>query len=153
MRPRILPVVVTLLLGIVEAFASHQVIVRLEQKRDIKEISKFMGGRVLDQIPGKDLYLVEVPEHLPANARFLGVHSWETNRIVKKLDAVQGVIFNASNVTPRWYDGQPALTRIGRQSAELISTGRGVVVADINSGFDYAHPALARAFTSGYDFV
>src|SRR5438093_7308719 len=85
MRPRILPVVVTLLLGIVEAFASHQVIVRLERKRDIKEISKFMGGRFLDQIPGKNLYLVEVPEHLPANARFLGVHSWETNRIVKKL--------------------------------------------------------------------
>src|SRR5438093_11798963 len=34
-----------------------------------------------------------------------------------------------------------------------FSTGRGVVVADINSRPDYAHRALARHLTSGYDFV
>ena len=68
MRPRILSVLVALLLGIVEAFGSHQVIVRLENKKEnkerkeIKEIVKFMGGRVLDQIPEKDLYLVELPD-------------------------------------------------------------------------------------------
>jgi len=159
MRPRILSVLVALLLGIVEAFGSHQVIVRLENKKEnkerkeIKEIVKFMGGRVLDQIPEKDLYLVELPDRLPEKARIAGVHSWETNRVVRKLNSVHGIIFNASNLTPQWYDGQPALTRIGRPAAELISTGRGVVVADINSGFDYAHPALAGSFTSGYDFV
>src|SRR2546426_5147666 len=153
MRPRIMSVLITLLLGIVEGFGSQQVIVRLEKKHDIKEISKKMGGRILDEISGKDLYLVELPSRLPEKARFDGVHSWETNRIVRKLHGVQGIIFEASNLTPRWYDGQPAWTRIGRPAAELISTGRGVVVADINSGFDYAHPALAGAFTSGYDFV
>jgi subtilisin family serine protease len=99
------------------------------------------------------LFLVEVPERLAASARFPGVHSWEPNRFLRKLHAVQGIILNAPNLAPSWYDAQPALTRIGRPAAALIGRGTGVVVADINSQFDYAHPALAGAFTAGYDFI
>src|SRR5205085_11652094 len=64
-----------------------------------------------------------------------------------------GFIVSASTLTPQWYYTQPALTRIGRPGAQLVSTGRGVVIADINSIVDYGHPALAGALTSGYDFI
>src|SRR5207249_1691065 len=43
------------------------------------------------------------------------------------------------------------LVRAGAVSS--ISTGRGVVVADINSLVDYSHPSLVGHLTAGYDFV
>src|SRR5437899_2985871 len=154
MKARAVSFLFVLLMGVAQAFAgTQQIIVKLEHRINIKDVAKVMGGRLLDQIPNQNLFLVEVPGRLAANARFLGVHSWESNRRVSKLHSVQGIILNASNLTPRWYDTQPALTRIGRPAAVQVGTGRGVVVADINSSFDYAHPALAGAFTSGYDFI
>jgi subtilisin family serine protease len=154
MKARVMSFLIVLLMGVAQAFAAkQQVIVKLDRRVNIKDVSKFMRGRVLDQIPGQDLYLVEVPERLAVNARFLGVHHWEPNRFVRKLHSVQGIILSAPNLGPRWYDAQPALDRIGRPAAAPISTGTGVVIADINSQFDYAHPALAGAFTAGYDFI
>jgi subtilisin family serine protease len=153
-KTRLLSFFIVVLLGVAEAFAGAQVIVKLEPQIDAKNISRFMGGRVLDEIPRQHLYLIEVPAKLAASARFLGVHSWEPNRLVqKKLNSVKGVIISAPNLAPQWYYTQPALTRIGRPGAELLSTGRGVVIADINSSVDYAHPALIGALTSGYDFI
>jgi len=52
-----------------------------------------------------------------------------------------------------WYKTQPALTLVKAQQALMHATGRGVLVADINSQVDYSHPALAGHLTSGYDFV
>src|SRR6267142_460070 len=156
MKARAVSFLVVLLMGVAQAFAgSQQVIVKLDRRINIniKDVARFMRGHLLDQIPSQNLFLVEVPERLAATARFFGVQNWESNLRVKKLNAVQGIILNASNLTPRWYDTQPAFTRIGRPAAVQVGTGRGVVVADINSSFDYAHPALAGAFTSGYDFI
>jgi len=156
MKARAVSFLVVLLMGVAQAFAgSQQVIVKLDRRINIniKDVARFMRGHLLDQIPSQNLFLVEVPERLAATARFFGVQAWESNLRVKKLNAVQGIILNASNLTPRWYDTQPAFTRIGRPAAVQVGTGRGVVVADINSSFDYAHPALAGAFTSGYDFI
>ena len=158
MKTRLILIFVVVLLGVAQVFAAGaQVIIKLEEKIDVKEaknIAKFIGGRVLDEIPRQHLFLIEVPEKLAAHAKFLGVHSWEPNRLVqKKLNAVNGLIVSASTLTPQWYYTQPALTRIGRPAAQLVSTGRGVVIADINSIVDYGHPALAGALTSGYDFI
>src|SRR5437588_4258521 len=137
-KTRLMLIFMVVFLGAAEAFAAGvKVIVKLESKIDVKEaknIAKFMGGRVLDEIPRQHLFLVEVPEKLAAHAKFPGVHSWENNRVVqKKLNAVKGFIVSASTLTPQWYYTQPALTRIGRPGAQLVSTGRGVVIADINS--------------------
>src|SRR2546423_8165429 len=153
MRTKVMSFLIFLLLGAAEAFAGNQVIVKLEPNMNIRNVARFLGGRVLDQIPNQNLFLVEVPARMPDNARFLGVHSWEPNRIVRKLNTVSGFIMNGPSLAPHWYDAQPALTRIGRPAAELVSTGRGVVIADVNSGVDVAHPALIGGLTSGYDFV
>jgi subtilisin family serine protease len=52
-----------------------------------------------------------------------------------------------------WYKMQPEMVRINAISAQSYSTGKGIVVADLNSLIDYSHPALAGHLTSGYDFV
>jgi subtilisin family serine protease len=58
-----------------------------------------------------------------------------------------------ANVPPNWYKYQPSMQIIRSNSAQAISSGRGVVVADINSRVDYGHPALIGHLTSAYDFV
>src|SRR5262249_17219081 len=57
------------------------------------------------------------------------------------------------NAAPDWYKYQPSMALIRSNSAQSISTGRGIVVADINSLVDYSHPALVGHLTGGYDFV
>ena len=58
-----------------------------------------------------------------------------------------------SSTARDWYKGQPGLLLIHADAAKTYSTGRGIVVADLNSQVDYAHPALVGHLTSGYDFV
>ena len=52
-----------------------------------------------------------------------------------------------------WYDRQPALELIRTKAAQEHSTGRGILIADINSRVDFGHPALAGHLGAGYDFV
>jgi len=42
---------------------------------------------------------------------------------------------------------------IHSDAAQNYSTGRGLIIADINSRIDYGHPALAGHIGAGYDFV
>ncbi len=52
-----------------------------------------------------------------------------------------------------WYKTQPSFRLINLNNALPYATGRGVVVAVIDSLMDYSHPALAGHLTNGYDFV
>jgi len=52
-----------------------------------------------------------------------------------------------------WYKTQPGFRLINLNNALPYATGRGVVVAVIDSLMDYSHPALAGHLTNGYDFV
>src|SRR6185369_2853863 len=48
---------------------------------------------------------------------------------------------------------QPSFQLMRAGQARTYSTGRGVIVADINSRVDYSHPALRGHLIAGYDFV
>src|SRR5262249_25427323 len=66
----------------------------------------------------------------------------------------KGGILQTSNTTgPSWYLGQPAFKLIEADRALSLSTGSGVVIADLDSMVDYSHPALVGHLTGGYDFV
>src|SRR5207247_1186609 len=64
-----------------------------------------------------------------------------------------GVLSVPASAAADWYKLQPALQLINAPRALPVSTGRGVVVADINSQLDYPHPALSGHLTSRYDFI
>jgi len=59
----------------------------------------------------------------------------------------------ATPASSDWYGGQPALNLVGMPGAHVVTKGRGVVVADLNSRVDYGHPSLSGHLTGGYDFV
>ena len=51
------------------------------------------------------------------------------------------------------YITQPATDVINLDRAHLLSTGRGAVVAVIDTGADLTHPVLAGSLVPGYDFI
>jgi subtilisin family serine protease len=54
---------------------------------------------------------------------------------------------------PRFYAGQPALSRIQADSAWSLSSGAGARIAYIDTGVDPGHPALAPWVEPGVDLV
>jgi len=123
---------------------------------NLQLISNLLGGTVIDSVPDANTYLLKVPA-LPVLTpvlKLLGVEWIELNRGVSLPAAGQlrllDVPWNNSSV---FYKGQPALQLIRTQAAQQYSTGRGLIIADINSRVDLGHPALVGHMGAGYDFV
>jgi subtilisin family serine protease len=51
------------------------------------------------------------------------------------------------------YPSQPALALMGNDQAHTLSTGTGMVIADIDNGIDPGNPVLRGVLVSGYNFV
>jgi len=145
------------------AAGSIPVIVKLTSSSGLLRVLNLLDGAVVDQIPGGNVFLVNVPSvlsvqsllTLPAGLlQFLGIDWLEINTgaALPKVGQV-GVITVGINNTVDWYKNQPAMQLIRSNEAKAYSTGRSVVVADINSQVDYGHPALRGHLTGGYDFV
>jgi subtilisin family serine protease len=135
---------------------SIPIIVQTSATANINTIASAVGGTVVDSIPGAYTYLmnVAVVPTLTGTLSLLGVQWIEVNTAVWLPNiAVLSAVTIPGTVAPDWYKNQPAWQLIQSQNALPYSTGRGVVVADINSQVDYSHPALRGHLTSGYDFV
>lgn len=128
------------------------VIVRLAPGTDVDAVLGLLDGVLLDDIPGADTYLVSVPS-IPLILP-VGVEYIEPDTSVSLPAGLQVGLWQPTAETPAlWYEAQPALQLVGSSAAHQYATGQGVVVADIDAGFDYGHPALASRLVPGYDFV
>src|SRR5437867_13065551 len=138
------------------------VIVQISASANMTAITSALGAVVIDNIPGTNTYLLNVPVPPFADASVLqklgaalpGIDWLELNTgVTLPSFAVYGIV--AAPTQPAdWYRSQPAWHRIKAQDAQTYSTGSGIVIADINSWVDPNHPAIARHLTtSGYDFV
>jgi len=140
----------------VNAEAGVPVIVRVSSTANILNIASLLGGTVLDSLDGADTYLLNLPSlpSLTPLLQLLGVQWIEQNKLMA-LPAFAGIgTLSVPGAAPSdWYKYQPSMMLIQANAAHQYSTGRGVVVADINSQVDYGHPALIGHLTSGYDFV
>ncbi|PYR97051.1 MAG: hypothetical protein DMG16_25960, partial [Acidobacteria bacterium] len=155
-RCRFLFFVLILVLGLSsQAAASYPLIVQIPPTVSIDTLAATLGGTVADSIPGANTYLLIVPVvPLPDRAALLGIQWMELNRSVSlPRFGLRGVLGLPGTAAADWYKLQPAMRLINAARASPLSTGRGVVVADINSQVDYAHAALVGHLTSGYDFV
>jgi hypothetical protein len=165
---RLLFLVVVFLLGLSSqaSAVSWPLIVQISPSASISSIAATLHGTVVDCIPdcssaGGNPYLLNVPV-IPtqATASTLGIQWYELNqnitlpRFFLRPDASGRYVFSVpAGAAADWYKAQPALQLINAAKALPVSTGRGVVVADINSKVDYAHPGLSGHLTSGYDFI
>src|SRR5437867_2844782 len=120
-------------------------------------ISSLGGGTLLDQVPGTNIYLVNllnVPVVTPLLQSILGIVFMEPDkRVMTPARGQMGLLSVSTQTAWDWYRMQPELVRIQAPNALAYAQGRGVVVADLNSLVDYSHPALAGHLTGGYDFV
>ena len=135
--------------------ASFPLIIQLSPTAPVSNVVSALGGQLIDSIPGTGIYLLNVPL-VPSSstASLLGIQWTELNQGVTLPGFVKlGVVPIPANAAPDWYRGQPSMLLIRSGNALPYSTGRGVVVADINSIVDVGHPSLIGHLTTGYDFV
>jgi thermitase len=136
-----------------------QVIVELEPGESIEAINADYGTTLLDAIPSRSIYLLQLPEAMSEEAFEATIE--EDPRVedaelvyalsVRTEGGSQGFFFDALPATPIDFDEQYAW---GRVRLPLSPTGGGVVVAVIDTGLDPTHPAFgAVAIAPGWDFV
>ncbi|MBI4473767.1 MAG: S8 family serine peptidase [Acidobacteria bacterium] len=136
--------------------ASYPVIVEVSASTNISLVAAALKGTVVDAIPGTRVYLLavsEIPVLSSVQLSLLGITSLELDKIVGIPRYAQLGVLSAPPEAAHWYLRQPSMERIQAAGALQYATGRGVVIADINSKVDYAHPALRGHLTGGYDFV
>src|SRR6266850_5639174 len=154
---RVLFLGLILILGLAAQAAAipYPLIVQILPTVSIDTVASTLGGTVADGIPGANTYLLVVPAvPLPVRASLLGIQWMELNKTVSLPRFGQRQLLTLrGNAAADEYKLQPAMQLINAGNAAQFSTGRGVVVADINSQVDYAHRALTGHLTSGYDFV
>jgi hypothetical protein len=153
-RCRFLLILIFLGLGCEVEAASFPLIVQIPATISIDSITAALpNSTVVGDIPGANTYLLNV-QFLPppATASQLGIQWMELNRTVNlPRFGLNGGVVTVPGASD-WYRRQPAMQLINTAKASAFSTGRGIVVADLNSKIDYAHPALVGHLTSGYDF-
>jgi subtilisin family serine protease len=133
------------------AASSYSVVCAVNPGTDINKVAAFFGGKVVRQVLD-DAYLLSV-KTLPGNSLPLEVQYCEENQKSGLPGFSGGVVLVNPSAPDRWYRSQPAMVLVNVAKAQSVSTGRGVIIADIDSAVDYSHPALRGVLTSGYDFV
>src|SRR5437867_4215565 len=143
------------LFSVQAAAADYPLIVQISPTASVTAVVSLLGGTIIDSIPEANQYLLQVSvvpilQPLP----LLGIEWMELNKGVTQPSLPRLLYLQAApNAPADWYKLQPSMVLINAGQALAYSTGRGVVVADINSQVDYSHPALQGHLTSGYDFV
>lgn len=126
------------------------VLISVAPGTDMNAVAAAYQGKVLGSV-GTDTYLVQVGTLTPVTA-VSGVLSVEPDSAVNPGVLKGGIVRVPSGTAPGWYSTQPAFNKIGVGSG-YVSTGQGIVIADIDAALDYGHPALAGHLTGGYDFI
>jgi subtilisin family serine protease len=86
------------------------------------------------------------------NQRAVSGLSQSTVSVLNALVDMRSAQFYGSTVI-NGYVNQPAMHIIQNDAAHRISTGIGVVIADISNGVDPNHPVLRGALTPGFNFL
>ena len=132
------------------------VVVKLLPGANLSLVTNLLGGKVLDSIPETNTYLLRLPllPVLSPALRLLGIEWMELDRGVSlPVNGQLRLLDVPWRGGDELYKNQPALQLIRAQAAQEYSTGRGLIIADINTGVDFGHPALAGHMGAGYDFV
>src|SRR5438093_3081465 len=135
-----------------DASAAITVIVETSKNADINSIAASLGGTVLDSMPDDSKYLLSLPSMpstLPSGVKSITL---DTPLVLPRFRG-SALSATGSGGTLPCYANQPAFNLINAASAWAKSTGRGVIIADVDAQVDVSHPALQGHLTTGYDFL
>ena len=152
MTGRLLFLSLVLALFNVQAFAQNGMVIQYPPNANVAAIAEHAGGAVVDCMPEANQCLLSVPATAHLSDSEVNWKEWNQGTALPS-SPHSGFLHVASTEAADWYKTQPPLVLINLGNAMTFSTGRGVVVADINSQVDYSHPALIGHLTSGNDFV
>ncbi len=145
-----------------------EAVVKVKSNEQIISIAEDLQAVVADSIPSSSTYLLtfsesrsvdEVVDELNSNAD-VELASINTSIDIPEVFQIsQGFpdesvpIFN-KGISPQDYYAQEGTYDIGIDSAQLLSTGQGVVIAVIDNGIDYLHPLMLNSnILDGHDFI
>jgi hypothetical protein len=139
-----------------QAATTVPVVLKVLPGANLSLLTNLLGGTVIDSIPDSNTYLLRLPSLpvLTSTLKLLGVDWIELDRGVSLPGNSRLSLLNTPwNSAGDWYRNQPGLQLIRSNEARQYSTGRGILIADINSRVDMGHPALQGHMAAGYDFV
>ncbi|PKK84967.1 MAG: hypothetical protein CVT49_00045 [candidate division Zixibacteria bacterium HGW-Zixibacteria-1] len=151
-----------------KASVPNQVILCLEKGRSAHEFLSDIRGKVIKDLPRQNILLIDFPGNTPvekvseAFGRRGGVVFAQPNYLcgLPEINTQDDYLPDANNpvfiagISPGPYYNQQATNSSGADSANLLSTGTGVIVAVIDNGIDFNHPLFSGlADSTGYDFV
>lgn len=146
-----------------QSATSIPLIVKVLPGSSLLHVLDWLTGSLIDSIPGANIYLVNVPKLplvqpllglLTNTLQLVGIDWFEVNDGVTEPPHFSWGILQVPDTTADdWYKNQPSYQLIHASQARTYSTGRGIIVVDINARVDYSHPALRGHLIAGYDFV
>src|SRR2546422_243978 len=137
---------------------SDQIVVTLAPGADPEVLANDYGATLVSASEGfatlrfsGDLVLADGSPSLAGDARVLSAEpdAWLESPETRQ----ESFAFDDGLGSEATYLEQPAAAAIGLPAAHLISTGRDVRVAILDTGADLSHPALAGRIAGGWDFV
>jgi len=140
----------------VQAATTIPVVIKLLPGVNLSLVTNLLGGTLIDSIPGTNTYLVKLPSLplLTLTLKLLGVEWVEADRgVTLPLNPPLSGLSVPSGSSPNWYKGQPGFQLVRTDSAQKYATGRGIIIADINSRVELWHPSLVGHMGAGYDFI
>jgi len=142
------------------AFVPRQALIRLAPGASIGDFNAQYDTSVIESMPERSIYLLALPE-VPDEPTLVELFDADPNVVYADLnffaedtdaDGTTQDIFLARSLEQ--YLGDPAISLVGSQAANVSSRGGGIVIAVIDSGIDATHPLLSgRIAPGGYNFI
>ncbi len=145
-----------------------RVVVMFNDGASPEATAKRVGAKVVQSIQGMNISLLSFSESNSIDDMIADIASQpgvkfvqpnyimslpETGQISQEFPDGNRPVY-VRGVSPATYYKQPGVYNIGVDSANLIATGKDVLVAVIDNGFDFDHPLFKDAFvSSGYDYI
>jgi subtilisin family serine protease len=149
-------------------FRQDRVVVKIVQGASVESLMARGGTRILGQVAGTDNFSIEVPAGQTVEDLLAALNTdpdvvfAEPDYILEAPEARQTSMAFVDEGSPAFRDtespasyfAQTAYDQISGPWARAHATGRGVMVAVIDTGVSLQHPALAGRFSPiGHDFL
>lgn len=144
----------------VDSFVREQAIVRLSPGASLDSFHQRYGTSTLDTIPFRSLVLIQLPAGIDEDDFVADLDgdadvAYATLNFLGEDTVADGTTQSIFLRTFReQYIGQSAIPHIGADQAIQSTTGRGSIVAVLDSGLDTSHPDIANRVAPGvFDFI